>query len=362
MKRLLIVSNEQFGYHTDTYKYAINLREKYKIYFICLDYKLERKYCDNINLVYISKSNSRKLNNVKLIIKSIKTIYKYKIDVAFIVYFKFANFIKKFTPFKKHILDIRTGIISNNKNIRDKGNQSIKKCAKKFRNVTIISYNLAKYLQVDVNKNVYELPLGADLNEHLEINSLNKQNIIRFCYVGILSSRNINDTLKAYIEFKKNNNIESEYLIAGYHNVDDCEKKEFFKIISSEKTIKYIGRLDHDEVNDFILSCDVGISYVPITEYYDFQPPTKTFEYLAAGKPCIATNTVENKLIINGKNGLLCEDNIEDLCDKMEEMSKRIWNYSSIEIIDSVKEYSWTRITKDILSTIIEKVTSEDNN
>lgn len=38
--------------------------------------------------------------------------------------------------------------------------------------------------------------------------------------------------------------------------------------------------------------------YVPITDYYEYQPPTKTFEYVLSGLLCLATATSSNKEVI----------------------------------------------------------------
>lgn len=41
-----------------------------------------------------------------------------------------------------------------------------------------------------------------------------------------------------------------------------------------------------------------------MTEYYDSQPPTKTFEYALSGLYVLATKTRENEKVITNDNGV----------------------------------------------------------
>jgi nucleoside-diphosphate-sugar epimerase len=58
---------------------------------------------------------------------------------------------------------------------------------------------------------------------------------------------------------------------------------------------------------------NIGVSYIPMLKCFDNQPPTKTFEYLLSGMPVIATATNANKDIINDVNGVLINDNSEEV-------------------------------------------------
>ena len=89
---------------------------------------------------------------------------------------------------------------------------------------------------------------------------------------------------------------------------------------------------------------NIGVSYVPITSYYNYQPVTKTFEYLMSGLPVIATATYENKLIINQSNGILIEDNPKSFCEGLIQMHQLLHNYDDISIKQEMKEYQWKNI------------------
>lgn len=90
------------------------------------------------------------------------------------------------------------------------------------------------------------------------------------------------------------------------------EIKALARSLQIEKSIIFTGRIPHDEVVNYIGMADIGISYIPINENYNYNPPLKTFEYLACGLPTIATRTVSNcKIATDGFSGILVDDTPE---------------------------------------------------
>ena len=81
----------------------------------------------------------------------------------------------------------------------------------------------------------------------------------------------------------------------------------------SYSCINFKGYLDREAFQSTLLKYDIGLSYVPMIDMFDCQPPTKTFEYLMAGLPVLATSTYENKLIVSSSNGWLCDTNIQSI-------------------------------------------------
>jgi len=105
---------------------------------------------------------------------------------------------------------------------------------------------------------------------------------------------------------------------------------------------------------------NVGVSYVPITPYFDVQPPTKTFEYLLAGMPVIATRTKENEKVINEYNGVLIDDTPEDFRNGLALLYERISanKFTSSRIIESSESYTWERIVRNNFKLYIESLLS----
>ena len=103
----------------------------------------------------------------------------------------------------------------------------------------------------------------------------------------------------------------SKLLMIGDGNALD-EIKALDRSLQIEKSIIFTGRIPHDKVVNYIAMADIAVSYIPINENYHYNPPLKTFEYLACGLPTIATRTVSNcKIITDGFNGILVDDTPE---------------------------------------------------
>ena len=84
------------------------------------------------------------------------------------------------------------------------------------------------------------------------------------------------------------------------------------------------GRVPYTEVNRLISAADVGLSYIPVNNNYNFNPPLKTFEYLACGLPTIATRTESNASIIqDGISGILVNDSPADLAASINRLFSR---------------------------------------
>ena len=92
--------------------------------------------------------------------------------------------------------------------------------------------------------------------------------------------------------------------------------KSLARVLKVDDNVIFTGRVERRKVRDYISAADIGISYVPINESFSYNPPLKTFEYLACGLPTIATATESNRRIIDdGFNGILTSDNPEYLAD-----------------------------------------------
>jgi len=128
------------------------------------------------------------------------------------------------------------------------------------------------------------------------------------------------------------------------------EIKDLVYSIGLRNNVIFTGRVPHEEIVYYIGSADIAISYVSINESYTYNPPLKTFEYLACGLPTIATMTESNRKIIQHEfNGVL-------VSDKPEDISKAIlWLLRETEMQSVLKSNARTSITDFAFETITEK-------
>ena len=108
------------------------------------------------------------------------------------------------------------------------------------------------------------------------------------------------------------------------------------------------------------MQANLGVAYVPMTPYYECQPSTKIYEYVLSGMYCIATNTYENRILIEPVNGLICDDNAESFCEALEQYHKMDRSgFNSAEIRKSMEKYEWSNIVNNQLFAIMQKLVAD---
>ena len=122
-----------------------------------------------------------------------------------------------------------------------------------------------------------------------------------------------------------------------------------------------MAELPHFELQPFFDSCNIGISYVPVTDYYNHQPVTKTYEYIMSGLVCLGTGTYENEIVINENNGVLCADNPESFARALKKISMNRGKYISTTIRNTIKNHTWESIVKTKLLPVLEKTSCSNN-
>lgn len=341
MKKVLLISWEQFGYHTDNFNYAYYLRKKFKIKLICFDEGLEKKHIEDVDVVYIKNFSNKFIRRVIFNIRLILEMLTFYPDLIFVRYFRTCSFIIKIFNTKKLIVDIRTASVEKDEQERTKYNTTLSKECNNFDNITVISQSLADKLGLDKLK-VSILPLGA---KRLINNFSYTNEFLNLLYVGVFDNRNIDITINAFNKFSEIHGENHKYNIIGFA-YDKKEEEKIINAINNSKfnNVKYLGRIANEELGRYFEKANIGISYVPITDFFQYQPPTKTYEYLMNGLFTIATNTYENSKIINRNNGILIEDSEQGVFEALEKTFQNINGINRLEIIKSIEEYSWEKI------------------
>ena len=345
MKDLIIINDEQFGYHTDTLKYVQYLKKKYQIIFICLDHGKNKIIEEETTVIYIT--GSTKSFSVKALIK----IYSLGLinPLIFVKWhplsFAYRLYLKRATFF----LDIRTFAVLNNKFKRFYWDFFLLFDSLFYKNITIINKNLIDRIKLLKKwKNIFILPLGADINKESSILFNNNINLI---YIGTFNNRQLVDTVEGVSNFYLKYCHEYNITYTIYGDGKESEKNLIKLAIRNCNATSYIhlkGYINQSKINDVLIKNNVGVSYIPITHYYNHQPPTKTFEYLASGLVVLATNTAANNDIIDLKNGVLIEDTAKSFFKGLELIVRRRKSYKSEEIKNSISMFTWDKITNKL--------------
>jgi glycosyltransferase involved in cell wall biosynthesis len=340
--KILIVNPHQFGHTTGYYYYCQYLQSEYEITYICFDEGLKKLLIRGIRVIYLPPKHNKIIRLLSFISHSIKESYKCKYDIIYIYSFYFSFVISLLSRKSKKILDVRTGSISKNPIKRYIFNIIIKFNTIFFRKVIVLSNDLISLLKLKWSK-CHLLPLGSQ-KYFCGAHSFEEINLL---YVGALNTRNISQTVEGFHMFLQKNNLKTKisYRIVGFGNI--IEEKSLIKSIEKFGLKDYItfeGRKNYEELPYYFEECNIGISWIPITPTFNFQPATKTFEYLMSGLFCIATATKANKDIINSINGLLIKDTPSDFVNALEEVIKNKDLLSSTQIRMTIEEYSWQNL------------------
>ena len=347
-KDILMIYKGPFGTLTDSYKWCEYLKEEYNITFVELCGEGEMML-NRVNLIRVSNRGSRFVRGVRFMLYCLLYLLLAK-GTIIIFYFDGCDIFKRLFPWKKMILDIRTLSVDKNADARKRSNDKLVKACRRFDHITIIQEDLIKKLQTDPGK-FSVVPLGADVIS-TKIKTYDELNLL---YVGTLEGRRISDTIEGLAIFKqKYPEVKLIYHIVGDGITDKKENLiELINKYSLQDVVRVHGRLSYDKLNPFFDDCNIGVSYVPITSWYDHQPPTKTFEYIMSGLFCLATSTSENKKLINRDNGILHKDSPEDFSNALEQCMQRKTTLEFDKIKESLVEYKWKSIVSRKLLPVI---------
>lgn len=356
-KEVLLLCRSQFGYQTDYYYYSTLAAEYFNITMLCLDVGKDYINSKSVNVDYVSNENSRYKRAIKFISAIRRITASKSFDVIIVQYFK-GCWLIPFLLFRiRHrlILDIRTGDVSSNYFKFTLNNFLLRISAFLYPSLSIVSLKLAVYLKLPLNK-IHHLPLGGnalDLGE-LFFDSLN------LLYIGTFFNRKLDIVLNAVAAFRnhhKNLNIKLIMIGDGPGNIRN-DLQTLAKKLGLESICKFPGFIKHEGLFPYLQQCNIGISFIPMLPAYEFQPPTKTFEYILAGRPVIATKTCANKEVVSEVNGVLCEDTVDSLQRAIETIYLRRTRFVANTIRNSLIKYEWRNLNIKYFLPIINKTSS----
>lgn len=344
-KKLVILIQRQFGGHVGTYFYCKYLLNRFDITVICWDYSLEKQVVEGIDVVYVSREGNIISRNIRYISSVYRWLKNNSCDICFITYFRGCSILKVLLPGMKFVFDIRTASVNKKIYIRTIYNKFMIFESLFFRHVTVISESLA--VKLKISKKAHILPLGSE-----SISKSHKQyDALRLLYVGTLHARDIDTSLIAFSKFYHDNKnmIAMEYTIIGDGPEGEVEQlRDIVKNNLLSDVVRIEGSIPFTELKPYFDTHNVGISFVPLTDYFDFQPVTKTFDYLLSGLSVIATATSENKKVITELNGVLIDDTQDDFYKGLEVIWKNRELFDSEQIVSMSVQYNWSDIVNKL--------------
>ncbi len=347
---MLLLGTTQFGYHMGNYYYCRYRPDDFDITYIGRSRNLPEVLMPGIRVI-TTPAGKRKSSWGSIIaflqyfFTVVSEVFYGKYDVIFIKYFPFCSLLRWIAPRQNYLMDIRSGSVKQSAFRRKLENLIIRWDGCFFKHISVISAGLAAQLKIPRRKYFY-LPLGAvplDMPDRVF-------DSMRLIYVGTFFNRKLEHTLlgvKLFIE--RHPEIPLHYEIIG-NGPEENRLREMITDMSLQSYISLSGYIQHDQLKEHWRKANVGVSFVPIIPMFDMQPPTKTFEYLAAGMPVIATETHENRLVITEANGILCRDTPESFERALELLWARRKSYRVQVITASIGSFRWDVIAHDLFT------------
>lgn len=348
---LIFIGAKQFGYHTDAYKLARYLKESFDIIYICLDCNMEKIVIDGVDVRYVSGDGRSIVRLWRLIYFSLNVIRDYPFAFVFLIYFPLCSFVSILSR-RKIVVDFRSGSVAALKLVRSLRDILSTVESRFFSRVSVISLGLAKTLHIQ-KKKMFILPLGSDI-----ISSKPKLfDSPRLFYIGTFGNRNLHHVflgLSMAIKEKPDLRAVISFDVVGFgYRGEERGLRKLVGDLGLQGIVRFHGRLSHDDAKMFFDKSNIGISYVPITDYYDHQPPTKTYEYILSGIPVIATATSENARLISSVNGVLCQDTPDSFANALLICISKFPEYESEVIRATLSGATWENIASNFRSQIL---------
>jgi glycosyltransferase involved in cell wall biosynthesis len=345
-KRLLIINPKQFGYHLDTYYYCKWAHDDFQITYHGFDAGQPRRTVERVCVHYVSRRGCLLVRYLRFLISCVVECGR-GYDAVFVKYFPGCSILRRLHPRGKLVLDIRTGSIAPSLWKRRWWDGLLRWESRCFDQVTIIALSLAAKLRLPESR-VHLLPLGAD-----PVPTSGKTfSSLHLLYIGTFTGRRIEDTImgfhKFYSEIGRSAGATYDIVGDGY-NGELGQLRALVKRLGMDEVVSLPGFVPPHELAPYYEKCNIGVSYVPCGDIYDCQPPTKTFEYLLAGLPVVATNTTENAAVIGARNGLLIDDTPAAFYEALKKLRASRALYCSDRIRREALVYSWERIVRSNL-------------
>lgn len=155
-----------------------------------------------------------------------------------------------------------------------------------------------------------------------------------------------------------------EFLVDTYKKLKDIDSNFRLCMLmseqwNSEKSVEIVEKLPYEKSPEFLIDCDILIIPRPLNPVTKVSFPSKLSEYLAMGKPIIASNTGDcDSLITHGENGLLYSPGnmnqlIEHILDlKNKEKRLRLGQ----EAFLTAQELSWAKMNKIFVDSLLKLV------
>ncbi len=211
----------------------------------------------------------------------------------------------------KIILDIRTPTISTNRDLLRRHALRLM-TAQFFTDAFVFGSVGARDREMPNSFKPVSIISPGILLDQFESRSSLPLNINKFIYVGNIAKSRQLDVLIDQFAFHLKNFTNDRLDFFGDGN-DVKQLKTKVKRLGLKNKINFLGRVEQSILNKKMAEYDAGVAYVPDLEHFGVSPSLKAMEYIAAGIPVIASDTLGHRNFISetGAKMFLFSDAVE---------------------------------------------------
>lgn len=357
-KSLTLFTRDQFGYHTDFYEYAHNLRNYMQVRVVCLDKGLPKFSIPGVQVRYTNDrtKKGRLANYMSLLFEALEL--RREENTVLLKHFFGSELAMLLIGRRKVILDVRTFSVHKFFLLRFIENTSTLFACALAKKISVVSLDLAKKFKL---RNYSVIGLGANVVPNSpRVPRMSIQDSLNLIYVGTLNNRQLHIALEGIsLAFSHKPALADklQFRIVGGGSENEVQSlRTLSKKLHLGENVSLVGYQRGSELKDSFRWANLGLVHVPPTGYYQCQPSTKLFEYWANGIPVLGSRYLMNEKLIQPWSGKLYEFNpvafAECICGVSEEDS-----FDIKRITSASKGHTWESIVVKELKPLLESVT-----
>ncbi len=335
---LLLVTRDQFGYHVDPYAYARELTRHAAVTYFCWDYGRPRVEVPGVRVIYSSREGNVAARNLRFLRELLELVGEF--DQSLLFYFPGVSLVHGWAEQRRLICDVRTGNVGGSAVRRWLFDRLLSLEMRTFRNRSFISEGLGRRFGFD-HFNV--LPLGASVTPLVP----RDYRAFQLLYVGTFSSRRMEEAVRGFGLFRAEMDPDFSChftLIGSGTPAEEQRLRETVAEADMAGAVTFTGYVQREQLTAYFQAANIGVSYVPITPYFDHQPVTKTYEYLLAGLPVIGTATSGQHSVITPENGVLIQDDPAAFAAGLHQLYHHRHGFSGTAIQQEALRYTYRNI------------------
>lgn len=169
-------------------------------------------------------------------------------------------------------------------------------------------------------------------------------------YVGDLHPmRELGFLVRAFKAFTDNSTKDFRLVFVG-DGLDMKKLKRLTEKSNLQDKILFVGQVPYEKVGELISAFDIGVSHLPNKLIFKHSFPLKVLEYMACGKPVLASNIWAHEDVVTpGKTGMLYSPkSTESFVDSLQMLSSLSSSKTMKQCIECAKHFSWENVSKSL--------------